>query len=252
MKKRIIFAAISAMVWVGYASPIMSDTFTYADGDLTTESSGVWTSHSGSANFIQVASGQAVLTHGGGSREDVNIKFGLKTFGSLYFGLDVSVDDLGAPFTSTDNEYFAHFRSDPNPYEFLARVDVVPSTGGGDYTLGIASFDSTADAVWATDLEYDTFYRLVVKYDIDNDRATLWVDPASSSDTSILGDDGTDQDRVADSFALRQSNSTEDETIRVDNLVVSRNFGDVAIPEPTTAALFFIGLAGLLVRRVRS
>jgi len=235
---------------VGYASPIVSDTFTYADGDLTTVSGGTWSNHSGSGSFIQVAAEEAVLTHGGGSREDANIMFGTKTSGSIYYGIDISVDDLGAPYTGTDNEYFAHFKNDVN-FSFLARLDVVQSTGGGDYSVGIASFDSTADAVWPTDLDFDTVYRMVVQYDIDADLARLWVDPASTSDLSILGTDGTGTGIIINQFALRQSFSSANETVRVDNLVVSRDFGDVAIPEPTTLALFFAGLAGLMIRRVR-
>jgi len=246
MKKIVIFAAASAVATVGLASPIVSDTFTYVDGDLTTVSGGTWANHSGSGGFIQVVNEEAVVTHGGGSREDVNISFGIKS-GIIYYGIDISVDDLGAPYSGTDNEYFASFR---DGFDLNARTDIVPSTGGGDYSVGIATSAGSADAVWATDLDYDTTYRIVVKYDVDQDQTTLWVDATSSSDTSIMGADGT-QNEPMSSFALRQSSSSENETIRVDNLVVSRDFGDVAIPEPTTIALFFAGLAGLMIRRVR-
>ena len=52
---------------------------------------------------------------------------------------------------------------------------------------------------------------------------------------------------VLDSFALRQSNSSGDETVSIGNLVVSNG---AAVPEPGSfAVLGLIGLAGLAKRR---
>ena len=82
--------------------------------------------------------------------------------------------------------------------------------------------------------------------------AELWIDATMSSDTSILGDDQPDPGDSVSQFALRQSDSTLNETVLVDGLVVGETFEDVVakVPEPTTAIFLLMGIAGaLLIRR---
>ncbi|MCZ6683068.1 MAG: hypothetical protein O7B26_07780, partial [Planctomycetota bacterium] len=112
------------------ATVLASDDFDYPDGSLVPN--GGWANHSGTAGDLLVSSGQAVVQHGVPS-EDANLAF-TPVAGNIYFGIDFSVDDLGAPYSGTDNEYFAHFRTEP--FDFSARLDVVPPTGAGDYSVG--------------------------------------------------------------------------------------------------------------------
>jgi hypothetical protein len=207
---------------VGFGQVIVTDNFTYADGSLVPN--GGWANHSGTAGDMLVASGQVVVEHGTPS-EDASLAFTPVT-GNIYYAIDFSVDDLGAPYSSagTDFEYFAHFKNGAT--NFSARVDIVPPTGGGDYSVGISSDQSTADAVWATDLTYGVTYRATVRYDQDANIAELWIDASSSSDTSILGADQPDPGDSVESFALRQSDSDENETVRVDNLIVAQSFNE--------------------------
>ena len=72
---------------------------------------------------------KAVVQHGAPS-EDVKLPFS-SVEGGLYVGFDFSVDDLGAPYSGSDNEYFTHL-------DFKARMDVVPPSGSGDYSVGIS------------------------------------------------------------------------------------------------------------------
>lgn len=207
---------ISSSVLFGQTVYI-DELFNYSDGNLV--GNGGWAAHSGAGAVpVQVSSSEIVLTHGSGSREDVNKSFATVTSGVIYASFDIQVSDT-APISGTDSEYFAHF----NAGTFKARVDVVPPTGSGDFSVGISTGGSTAEVTWATDLSFNTSYKISIKYDIDNDQSTLWVDATAETDTSIGTGTGTSGASV-DSFAFRQSNSSSDETIRVDNLVVSDNF----------------------------
>ena len=200
----------------------VSESFSYADGSL--DGNG-WLSFGGTDGDLLVSSGQAVLQMGGGS-EDISLVF-TSVSGSLYYGLDFSVDDLGAPYTGTDNEYFAHFKTDG--FDYSARLDVVAPTSTGDFSVGISTDQGTADLVWATDLTYGTTYRVIVKYDQDTNQTQLWIDASVEGDTSILGLDQPDPGDSVSQFALRQSGSSESETIRVDNLSIGTTFGAVTL-----------------------
>ena len=202
------------------AGDLPSDDFSYADGPLV--GNGGWNNHSGTSGDMLVSGGQVVVQHGVPS-EDANIPFA-PVAGAIYYGIDFSVDDLGHPYVGTDNEYFAHFRTG---FNFSARLDVVPAPGGGDFSVGIASDDSTADAIWPADLTYGTTYRAIVRYDQVTNQAQLWIDASVDTDPSIMGDDQADPGDTVDSFALRQSDSDENETLRVDNLIVGTSFDSV-------------------------
>ena len=170
-----------------------------------------------------VSSGQAVLQEDGSASEDAHIPF-TPVSGVLYYGLDFSVS-AAADADGNDYEYFAHFKAGTSTYGAL--LDVVPGTGGGNYTLGLSSANSSADVAWSADLTYGVTYRAIVKFDQDTGVATLWVDASSSSDSSITGSTPSSGTSI-DSFALRQSNSSTDETVTVDNLIIGQTFDEVS------------------------
>ncbi|WP_400076319.1 T9SS type A sorting domain-containing protein [Winogradskyella sp. R77965] len=214
--KKIYFLLFTLISFASFGQVIVAEDFDYPDGSLVPN--GGWANTSGTAGDFLVSSGEAVVQHGTPS-EDVEISFSSVT-GDIYAGFDFSVDDLGAPYSSagTDFEYFAHM-------SFRAQLDIVPPTGGGDYSVGISSDANIAEAVWATDLTYGTTYRAIIRFNQDTGTAELWINPATSTDTSIIGtDDGATS---VDSFDLRQSDSDENETIRVDDLMVGQTFNDV-------------------------
>ena len=197
-----------------FGQVILAEGFSYADGSLV--GNGAWAREGGTAGDFQVSSGKAVAQHGTPS-EDVKIAFTSIT-GDVYVAFDFSVDDLGSPYSGTDNEYFTHL-------DFKARMDIVPPTASGDYTVGISSSTSTAQATWATDLTYGTTYRAVIKFDQVTGTAQLWINPSTSSDTSISG--GDDGAATVTEFELRQSDSSVNETVRVDDLMIGQTFADV-------------------------
>jgi len=214
--KKLYFLFILFISVASYGQVILAEDFNYADGSLVPN--GGWTSAGGTAGDFLISSGEAVVQHGTPS-EDVRYSFTPVT-GDIYVAFDFSVDDLGAPYSSAGNdfEYFAHFR-------FRAQMDIVPPTGDGDYSVGISSDANIAEAVWGSDLTYGTTYRAVIRFNQDTGTAELWINPTTSSDTSIIGtDDGAFS---ATSFDLRQSDSDENETVRVDDLMIGQTFNDV-------------------------
>ena len=159
MKKTVLVAILACVPGFGSANAaiILSDTFTYADGSLVPN--GGWANHSGTMGDLLVASGSAVVQHGVPS-EDAHLEFAAVT-GNVYYALDFTVNATG-PIIGGDYEYFAHF-TDGGTFNFRARLDVVEAPGGGDYSVGISSISSTADAVWPADLAFGTKYRAVVR-----------------------------------------------------------------------------------------
>lgn len=222
--KKIYFLLFTFLITsLSFGQVIVAEGFSYPDGSLVPN--GGWATTSGTAGDLLVASGEAVVQHGTPS-EDTEITFSPVT-GDIYAGFDFSVDDLGAPYSSAGNdfEYFAHF-------SFRAQIDIVPPTGGGDYSVGISSDQNTAEAIWGTDLTFGTTYRAIIRFNQDTGTAELWINPTTSADTSIIGtDDGATS---VDSFDLRQSDSDENETIRVDDLMIGQTFNDVLVFTPPT------------------
>ncbi len=231
MKKLYILLFALLIASTSFGQVIGAEDFAYADGSLVPN--GGWANHSGTLGDLLVESGQAVVEHGTPS-EDANIAFAAVS-GNIYYAFDFSVDDLGTPVSGTDAEYFASFRTG---FDLRGKVDIVPPSGAGDFSIGIGSISSDTDAVWATDLNFETIYRAVVRYDQDANIAELWIDASASTDTSILGVDETDPGDSMTSFALRQSDSADNETIRVDDLMIGQTFNDVLVFVASTNPLF--------------
>lgn len=230
MKKNYFLTLILTLFISGlsFGQVILSEGFSYADGSLV--GNGGWARESGTAGDFQVTSGQAVVQHGAPS-EDVKLPFS-SVEGDLYVGFDFSVDDLGAPYSDSDNEYFTHL-------DFKARMDIVPPSGSGDYSVGISSATSTAEATWDSDLTFGTVYRAIIKFDQTTGTAQLWIDPSTTSDTSISGS-ATSAFSVGE-FELRQSDSSENETVRVDDLMIGETFNDVLTFVASTTPEISIG-----------
>lgn len=224
-----LFAAANATI----AAPLVTDDFTYADGNLV--GNGSWANHSGSESFIQVSGGQAVFSHGGGSREDASVVFAAQTSGILTASFDVTVAD-DSTIGGSDFEYFAHFFTSGDS-NFRSRLSVAAPSGGGDYRFGIASGSSTEEAFSSSDFSFGQTVSVSIAFDFATGIGSATIGSDTFTGTGIFTGESLN------AFALRQSNSTNDETITVDNLVVEN------VPEPTSLAL--LGLGGLLVARRR-
>lgn len=235
---RVLAAGAASMVVASTAAAItpFSETFSYADGDLTTVSGGLWTGHSSAGtNPVQVTSGAAYIENVG-SAEDVSRGFGALGAGeTVYAAFDFTV--TGSDTTT----YFAHFKN--NATFFTSRVFVSPAQSGGDYRIAFDT-SSTAGNFWSSDFLFGDTHTAVISYDFDSGEARLWLDPASEA-SPFLSEVGFSGDAM-EAFAMRQSSGGS--TVKMDNINVGPTFTSV-IPSPGSLAL--MGIGGLIVSRRR-
>jgi hypothetical protein len=197
-----------------------NDNFSYSNGSLISASS--WSTFSGTEGDLIVSDGQALVQHGTPS-EDASVAFN-SVVGSIYYAFDFTVNAAEA-ISGGDYEYFSVLKDDG--YNYRGRLDIVnANTEGNDFTVGISTIGSTADTVWASDLSFGNTYRATVKFDQDTNIAQLWIDASSESDTSISGNDETDTGTTITQFGLRQSDSSVNESILVDNLNIAQTFNE--------------------------
>ena len=212
--------SVSAVTCIPAITLPLSESFTYTDGSLVGNSS--WEHSGGATGNLLVASGKAVVQHGTPD-EDLFLPF-TPVSGSIYFAFDFSVIAQENPISGTDNEYFAHLKNDA--YGYAARIDIVPPSAGGDFSVGIATLANTANSTWATDFNFDTDYRVTVKYDQVNNTTDLWIDATAETDVSISGEIPTSGPIAVESFALRQSDSSTNEGVLIDNLTIAQTFSE--------------------------
>ena len=212
MKKLYFLLFALSITSLSFGQVLATDDFTYSDGPLV--GNGLWTSQGGTAGTLLVASGEAVITQDGGS-EDGELKFADDlTSGTVTATFDIRVT-APAAMIGTDFEYFAHFANDTE-FNFRTRVDVIAPTAGGDYTLGLSATSSTNDASLTTDFSFGATVAVEISYNIDTGEASLTVGAETVTSAGSTGD-------TLDSFGLRQSSSSSDETIFMDNLSISYN-----------------------------
>lgn len=228
------FAIFFGLAALAPAAIVKTDDFTYSDGALVPN--GDWALHSGNAGTLTVASGAVQVSQDSGS-EDANLGFGFSyTTGIVSASFDITVT-AAATVAGGDYEYFAHFKDGGNG--FRARTDIVAPSGTGDFSLGIATSSSTAETTLPTDFTFGNTVPVMIVFDIDTGLATLTAGGNTISSTTVsLGN-------TVESFGLRQSNSSSDELIVVDNLTLSYE----GVPEPSTALLGSFALLGLLRRK---
>lgn len=248
----LICALVLAML---FAAPqlrgdiLFSEGFDYADGTKLVDIA-TWGNHSGTPAELEVNNGTLAVIENGTPSEDANRALGQTfTTGAVYAGFDFSVA-AAAVASGTDFEYFAHI-GNIGSLDFGSRMDIQAAQGAGDFRVGISP-SASVDATWGTDLTFGTTYRAIFGYNRDTGFTKLWIDAAVPGDTFI-------QTSIVDfndvnSFMFRQSNSSIDETITVDNLQLATTFNEAnrfgPVPEPGSfAVLGMLGLIGLTKRR---
>lgn len=232
------------------ASVIWDEEFSYSpDGSLTTVSGGNWTAFSGGGTLpIQDVGGVITMTNvsSGTSGEDLRRALDQTyTTGSLYVSLAVSL--TVAP-TTANGDYFASIYSTAGSgggYE----TRIFASTTATGWTFGLSP-SGTAPTDWGTDLSLNTYYNIVLKFDIDTKAVSMGVfsigsGPSSDSDLTLTGT--STATAGPDAFALRQGGSTV-MLENIDSIIVGTSLADVVpVPEPSTLALAALGGAACLV-----
>ncbi len=233
----IVSVAASCLIAVKSSANLVDENFNRADGSLTGTAptpgpGGVWENHSGSFGDLLISSGQARIQHGTPS-EDAHVQFAAQSTGILSATFDVTVND-DTTISGSDNEYFAHFMTEGS-FNFRSRVDIVAPNSAGDFTLGLSSSTSTAETIFPTDFSYNTPINVTMAFDLSTGTGSLTV--GGTTITGLASGSG----QTLNSFSLRQSDSSNNETVLVDNLVV--------VPEPASLGLLGLVTGGIYFTR---
>jgi hypothetical protein len=217
------------------AEVLVNEPFAYPDGPLVEVSSGLWSTHSGTAGQVNVRAGAVDLTDQ--ASEDVNLAL-------LSGPLPASSDAvLYAAFTVNftalprgTGTFFAHFKDGTTG--FRGRL-FAATTGAAEGRLRVGIAEAATTPVWLeTDLDLQTAYTLVCRYEVATAHSTLWVNPTHESDPGVVaGDDGTAI--AVHSFAFRQSLSGGNSmgTLTVDDLRVATSFAELFAPPGDAPAI---------------
>ena len=237
-------AALAALATSAFATVLMSDAFTYPNGNLTPN--GGWANYSGAGTDIQISSGRVLGSHAN-APDDHKLFAAQPLTAKTYACFDVIIPPVaGAP----KPVYFAELK-DGGATLLVSRVYVLPVSGG--FTFGI-SHSSTSATVgvtpWSTStLLYSHKYNLVINYDPNTHSSKLWVDPVTESSTNVTDINSAIAAVAVSGFGFRQSSTastlpaspaysgTVDITYSVDNLGVGTTFDDSCIQyrlTPTT------------------
>jgi hypothetical protein len=228
-----------------FAVSLLSEPFSYADGDIAVVSGGAWAIHSGTTD-VKIVSGQAEVSMSRSA--DVNRLIGAQgPAATTYACFEATVTSFTTPVSGSGETYFAHFKNASTG--FRCRVFVAPPAGGGDFRFGVTVSSTNVDPAvanfgtyWGADGTIGTPYKIAMKYDDAAGVATVWVDPVTEASASISSSTSSSTIPGAniESFALRQSNEDSSVfTVLVDNLEVGTTFVDVC-PDatPTTQTSF--------------
>lgn len=273
MNKFMVIALSAAFVAGGLttaaqASVLVSDSFSYPDGDLAGNTpdptnggvgggpgiGGTWNVHSpnpASGATLNVSNGAAIVNDAGGVQDD-NIPFaGGFSAGAgdiLSSQFDVSVANPGAAVTPA---YFGMFLESTS--HFGSRIWVTTASDPTDtshYRIAMTNGSklpaTSGSGAYSGDLDFGTTYTVGSTYDYTNASGDLWVVPVGQAiDFGTGGTAATDTgfSDAMDAYAFRQTGGNT--VMTVDNLIVG------TVPEP--ASLGVLAAAAVLgIRRRRS
>jgi len=248
MKRILLSIALSLLAFVSArADLIFYDGFDYANGPIivvSTNLAGTTTNwfHTGTATAADgiVNNHKVEVSATGGATvsrsEDFNRPFTSNTNGGpfiIYSSFTVNCTNL-PPATGT---YFAHLIVSGNT--FHCRVFAQAGTLPGTWRLGAAAGSGTVSKVFPANLTTNVDYQVVVKWDPTGfNAATLWVNPISESDPSVITSDTlTGSAGTITAFGFRQASSFGNFFCTVSNLAVATSFDEAATNVWTTNAV---------------
>lgn len=205
------------------AAVLLVDHFTYPDGPLVPSSHARWSSHSGKSNELDVVSGELQLTQS--RTEDAGAWLSgapfLEDHPFKVFFVKFQLRFQSIP-TAAGGGLFAHFKDDAGG--FRGRLwTVTQGASAGSVRLGVSWSGTAPTGVHAREFVMGAHHVVLIKFETDKGRATLWVDPKHESDASVVSSDtasGIDVER----FAFRQNSGIG--RIAVDRLVVATTFAE--------------------------
>lgn len=263
MKKALFACFVSVFAIAGARADLFwLDTMDYPEGDITTNSSGLWVRHSGSGGNSLVVAYPGSPAALAGNRYEVNqtrtddirrwfdpVSTNGYLSGDLWASFIVSVTNLPS---NTGGTYFAHFAdTGTNSFgtQFRGRIfTVVPTndypyttTVPGTFRFGVANAQGDSSyntngptAIVPMDLALNTDYQVVLKYEIDNARCVIWVNPASEFDVENNSGFAYDIGSVTSPlscFCFRQA--LGEGVLEMRDVAVGTSFADVVTATPS-------------------
>lgn len=256
--KKLLFASASLILAVNVqATTLFSDSFAYPDGNLGGQ--GGWITNNGTANPFQVTGGKVFMTTSGlDMNAPLSSPLSLVDGTSFYIGAT-----LNFSAAQSAGDYFLHWSPATGSTTFISRLHARSS--GAGFQLGYLETSGTGGSLTygSTVLNFNQDYRVVIAYNVVagtvNDTASVYVDPidyaVQGNNTPYLTDTWnsvTGESASIGAINLRQGNAGNAPTLSVDNLVVATDFSEMVVPEPSSAALFALGVMALSVIRRRN
>src|SRR5580765_712362 len=240
MKKHLLTLAISCLAAASLrADLIWYEGFNYPNGSLTNNSSGVWAIHSttGADDFF-VKNHRAEISGNSSTnaprQADIHRDFctGACSFTNgaqvVYASFTINCTNL----PTTVSNYIAHFLAPANT--FNARIFSIIGTVPGTWRLGISGANNAVSKIYPADLAPNTDYQVVVKWnqiantDPDSKAGTLWINPISSSDISVISSDSVTTPGTPTAYAFRQAAGATSFFAGITNLAVTTTFDEAA------------------------
>jgi len=242
MRKIAITLLVLGLTAIGVAPAgavsLLSDTFTYPDGNLAGNGVPAWTTFSGTTDIL-VASG--VVNGASASSDDDSRGFAVQgTSAKTYWCMNLRLPSTQA--TSTVHTAFA-FLIDAGTTNFEGRLYLVPSSAG-KFQLGVSPGSCNSPcfpALWPGTLNMDQWYVVTVSYDASNASSELWVDPSNEADvkvTTTVFSGVAPLNTAVEKFGFRQGaapsgySGTNAWVWQVDNLGVGQTFDEACTGAP--------------------
>lgn len=223
------------------ADVIWQELFNYTNGNIIVTSTqavgGVmvtnWIRHSGSGNDAFVTNHVLQNAATGGSpvsrQDDVHRNFPAAYTGSaipIYYSFILNCTNLpNAPGT-----YFAHVQNVGT--SFLGKVFALVGTNlclPNTFRLGVAGSANSVSAIFPNDLAMNQNYQVVVQWDpVLLFATTLWINPISSSDISVISSDTVTSPGITTNLSFRQASTFGNWYCGISNVVVATTFDEAS------------------------
>ncbi len=220
MKKYLALLLVAMSVaTMSKAAVILDEPFTYADGALTNVST-IWTNHSGTSGPLAVSGGKAVVNQANGFDVNSGLVGAPYNGPTIYFSFKVSLSTLPSAV-----QYFLHLK-DSGTVNYRGKVFAVTTgAGAGKYRFGISRGGNTPVTI-PLDLDLNTEYFLVVRYNSGTPDSTLWLNPNSEGAVNDRAD-GIDATSAVEIRAIALRQNSGEGVLAIDDLKVGTAFTDV-------------------------